>query len=357
MSRCTPFLVVDIDRLDANIAAMAAHARALGVNLRPHTKTHKCIEIARRQLAAGAVGITVATLSEADVLVASGATDIFVAFPVWASGARAERLFGLAQRVQLTVGVDSVESVAHLAAAVRAGQSDAARLAVAVEVDSGHHRSGVASPEHVVEIAKAATAAGLVLKGVFTFPGHAYAVGAGNSAATNEADALARARDALLAADLPCAVLSGGSTPSAASVDGSVVTEMRPGVYVFGDAQQLELGSVALSAIALTARATVVSRRDNVAIVDAGSKVLGADRPAYASGFGRIKTVPEARITALSEHHATIVFPGQAPPLGSVVDVIPNHSCNAVNLADELVVERNGAEIAVWRVAARGCNA
>lgn len=356
MNRSTPYLVIDVDRLDANIAAMAAHARALGVDLRPHCKTHKTVEIARRQLAAGAVGITVATVGEAEVLVASGATDVFIAFPIWANHARATRLYALAQRVQLTVGVDSVESVALLAAAVRAGQSDAARLAVAVEVDSGHHRSGVASPEHVVQIAKAACSAGLVLGGLFTFPGHSYAQGAGESASRNEADALARARDALLAAGLSCPVLSGGSTPSAGSLDGAVVTEMRPGVYVFGDAQQLELGSIALSAIALTARATVVSRRGNIAIVDAGSKILGADRPAYASGFGRLKLFPEARITALSEHHATIVFQSEAPALGTEIEVIPNHSCNAVNLVDELVVERNGAEIDVWRVAARGCN-
>ncbi|MER3390192.1 MAG: alanine racemase [Microcella sp.] len=355
--RDTPYLVVDDHVLESNLAAMAAHARALGVALRPHAKTHKTIELARRQLAHEAVGLTVATVGEAEVFADAGIDDLFIAYPVWAEGPRAERLRRLASRVRVRVGVDSVEGVRMLAQAVQAGHDGAPSLAVAVEVDSGHHRSGVAAAE-AATIARAALDSGLSVDGVFTFPGHSYGADAADPAAGDEAAALGAARDALRGASIPCPVVSGGSTPSARAADGAVLTELRPGVYPFGDAQQWELGTMTQDAIALTARATVVSRRDGVAVLDAGSKVLGADRAPYASGFGRLLDHPEARITALSEHHATVAFPPGAriPARGETLRVVPNHVCNAVNLVDELIVERNGVEVGAWAVAARGRN-
>ena len=355
--RDTPYLVVDETRLEANLVAMAEHARALGVALRPHAKTHKSLEIAARQRAHGAVGLTVATVGEAEVFGDAGVDDLFIAYPIWAVGPRADRLHALASRVRLRVGVDSADSARMLATAVRAGHPGAAPLAIAVEVDSGHHRSGIA-PERAAEVAAAALEAGLLVDGVFTFPGHSYGSGAAAPAAGDEAVALVTARDALVAAGIPCPVVSGGSTPSARAADGGVLTELRPGVYLFGDAQQWELGTIDPESIALTARATVVSRREHVAVVDAGSKILGADRAAYASGYGRLLDHPDARITALSEHHATITFPPGAdvPPLGTRLRVVPNHVCNAVNLVDQLVVESDGVEVGTWAVAARGRN-
>ncbi|WP_439563799.1 alanine racemase [Microcella sp.] len=355
--RDTPFLVVDEPRLEANLAAMAAHAARLGVALRPHAKTHKTPEIARRQLAHGAIGLTVATVGEAEVFADAGVDDLFIAYPLWAVGPRASRLRSLAGRVRLRVGADSVDGVRMLADAVQAGRAGAPALAIAVEVDSGHHRSGIA-PERAAEVAAAAIDAGLLVDGAFTFPGHSYGSGAAAPAAGDEAAALATARDALVAVGIPCPVVSGGSTPSARAADGGVLTELRPGVYLFGDAQQWELGTIEPASIALTARATVVSRREHVAVVDAGSKILGADRAAYASGYGRLLDFPDARITALSEHHATITFPADVvvPPLGTELRVVPNHVCNAVNLVDELVVERDGVEVDTWTVAARGRN-
>lgn len=354
--RDTPYLVVDEARLEANLTAMANHAHALGVALRPHAKTHKTLEIAQRQLAHGAVGLTVATVGEAEIFAEAGVDDLFIAYPVWAAGLRAERLRALAARVRLRVGAESIEGVRMLATAVRAGRPGASPLAIAVEVDSGHHRSGIA-PERAADIAAAALEAGLLVDGVFTFPGHSYGSGAASPAAGDESAALATARDAFTAEGIPCRVVSGGSTPSARTADGAVLTELRPGVFVFGDAQQWELGTISPEAIALAARATVVSRREHVAVVDAGSKILGADRAAYASGYGRLLDFPDARITALSEHHATITFSADAvvPPLGAVLRVVPNHVCTAVNLVDELVVESDEVEVATWRVAARGC--
>ncbi|MDO5711499.1 MAG: alanine racemase, partial [Micrococcales bacterium] len=332
----TPYLVVDEEVLRDNIARMAARGRDAGFALRPHVKTHKCLEIARLQVQAGAVGITVATLGEAEVFAEGGFDDIFIAYPLWVDTAKIERIRALAQRCRLRVGVDSLQGVAQLArAAARAG---AVPLEVVVEVDSGHHRSGV-SPGEAGGVARAVIEAGLACAGIFTFPGHSYALGGGRAqAGGDEAAALAQAATRLRAAGVEPRIVSGGSTPSLEFADSSVATERRPGVYVFGDAQQWELGSARADEIALTAYATVVSHAGGRAVLDSGSKVIGADRAGYATGFGRLLDYPDARIVLLSEHHAVVdMVGGELPELGSIVRVVPNHVCNAVNLVDKLV--------------------
>jgi D-serine deaminase-like pyridoxal phosphate-dependent protein len=342
----TPYLQVDLDVLDRNINRMAA----AGVALRPHVKTHKCVEIARRQRAAGAAGITVATVSEAEVFVAAGFTDVFIAYPLWVDAARGARLRSLAERASVRIGVDSADGAA--AAARFAGP-----LPVLVEVDSGHGRTGVAPPL-AGDVAVAAARAGLDVRGVFTFPGHGYGPELRARAAADESAALAQAASSVRSAGITVDVRSGGSTPTAALSDTAVLTELRPGVYVFNDAQQLELGTCRAEDVALCAVATVVSRSPGRVVVDAGSKVLGADRPVWTTGFGRLVDHLDARVTALSEHHATVEFPAgtQVPELGSVVRIAPNHVCTAVNLADELTVVSGGTVVDLWRVAARGAN-
>ena len=346
----TPCLLVDADRLDANVEAMAAAADRLGVALRPHAKTHKCPEIARRQLAAGARGLTVATVSEAEVFAAEGFDDLFIAYPLWVDPDKGSRLRRLRDLVGLSLGVDSAEGARTLAA-----QLPGAR--VLVEVDSGHHRSGV-PPAQAGAVADAAAHAGLVVAGVFTFPGHSYAPDAPRRAAHDEAEALAAAAASLRDHRIDPEVLSGGATPSAAHVTSGSMTEMRPGVYVFGDAQQWELGSTTPDRIALTCLATVVSHAGGNVVLDSGSKVLGADRAAWATGYGRLLDHPDARVSLLSEHHAVVTWPHdtERPELGSRLRVVPNHVCNAVNLADELVVVRGGEVAGTWPVAARGAN-
>ncbi len=349
--RDTPYLAVDVDLLDRNLTTMADAARARGLALRPHAKTHKCVEIARRQVALSGGGLTVATVGEAEVFADAGLDDLFLAYPITATGRRVDRLRALAARARLRVGVDSAEGAALLARAVPG-------VEVLVEVDSGHHRTGVA-PQRAGEVAAAARAAGLAVAGAFTFPGHGYGPGLRGRAAADESAALARAADAFRAAGVEPRECSGGSTPTAALSDPGALTELRPGVYAFFDAQQVELGSAELGDVALTAVATVVSRAPGRAVLDAGSKVLGADRPAWATGHGRLPRCPGARIVALSEHHATVTFPDgvAVPPVGETVRVAPNHVCTAVNLVDELVVESRGVEVDRWAVAARGANA
>ncbi|SDR68220.1 alanine racemase [Agrococcus carbonis] len=352
----TPHLAIDLERMQANIARVAEAATARGVALRPHAKTHKTIEIGRMQVAAGAHGLTVATVGEAEAFVAGGLDDLFVAYPIWVDADKAARLSTLAARgAAISIGIDSIAGVERLVHAGLAG-----RIAVRVEVDAGHHRSGCA-PHDAGEVAAAAVRAGVEVEGVFAFPGHAYAPDARERAAREEADALTAAAAAMRAAGVPPTVISGGSTPSLAAslaLD-SPVTELRPGVSVFGDAQQWELGSADPAHIALTCHATVVSHAGGRLVLDAGSKVLGPDRAPWATGHGRLLDHPDARIVQLSEHHAVVELPGDLPALGSVVRVVPNHVCIAVNMVDDLEVYDRGDDTMPatrWRVAARGRN-
>lgn len=340
----TPRVVVDETIVRTNIERMAAFARTSGIALRPHVKTHKSIALARLQLEAGAAGITVATIGEADVFAAAGFDDIFVAYPLWVDESNAERLRGLASQTRLRVGIASAPGARQLARSVPG-------LEVLVEVDSGHHRTGV-QPDEAGALAVAARDAGLDVAGVFTFPGHGYRPGGTGDAARQESSALAAARASLESHGFEVGVVSGGSTPTAASADGSVLTEVRPGVYLFSDAQQVLLGSCGLGDVALTVEATVVFSAPTHVVANAGSKVLGTDRQDWTDGYGRIIGHPDARIPALSEHHATIT--GVSFPEGERIRIVPNHVCNVVNLVDELWVENGSAER--YPVDARGRN-
>ena len=346
----TPYLRVDLRRLRHNIRRTADRAAAAGVALRPHVKTHKCVEIARLQRDAGASGITVATVGEAEVFVGAGFDDVLIAYPLWLDDLSGRRVGDLLRQATVTIGVDSAAGAAQ--AGRHLGSLGARAL---VEVDSGHHRSGVA-PRDAGAVAEAAVRAGLDVRGVFTFPGHSYAPDAFVSAAEDESRALREAAECLRQLGIEPSVVSGGSTPSLEATDTGLLTELRPGVYVFGDAQQWELGTTAPEDIALTCRATVVSHAAGRLVLDAGSKALGADRAAFATGFGRLPEHPDARVVLLSEHHAVVDLAGaDLPPIGSLVDVVPNHVCNAVNLAEHLYVEDAG-DLRAWPVAARARN-
>ncbi|TIC86446.1 alanine racemase [Nocardioides sp. GY 10127] len=356
MPAATPHLRVDPVRLRRNVRRVAEAAATAGVTLRPHAKTHKCVEVARLQLASTAAGLTLATVGEAEVMVRAGVTDVFLAYPVWVDDDRAARLRDLAEHARVAIGLDSVTGAAN--AGRRLGGSG---IEIMVEVDSGHHRTGVA-PGDAGEVALAAARAGLEVRGAFTFPGHSYTPGASADAAAQETAALEAAREAMDAAGVPPRVLSGGSTPSLAAglarprdhAD-TVTWELRPGVYVFNDAQQWELGTCQPDDIALTVRATVVSHASGRLVLDAGSKVLGADRAPWSTGWGRLPERPDARVVQLSEHHAVVETEGVLPRIGTQVDVVPNHVCSAVNLADVLWVDEPGG-LRAWPVAARGLN-
>lgn len=347
----TPALVVDVNRLTQNITRMADAAARHGVALRPHAKTHKSIDVAQRQLAAGAAGLTVATIGEAEVFADAGIEDLFVAYPVWAVGEKAARLRRLAERVQLRIGADSVEG-ARLLGDCLAGTG----ASVLVELDSGNHRSGTTDTAVTVRVAAAAQAAGLPVVGAFTHAGHSYAGRAAVLAASaDEVDTLAAAGEALRAAGHHITVLSAGSTPTAVDSARGGVTEIRPGTFVYYDRLQMQLGACSLDDLALLVATTVVSHSGGRFVLDAGAKVLSKDLPPVLHGYGWLPAYPAATITRLYDHHA-IVEPGDGPrpTLGEVVAVVPNHVCPVVDLADDVTVVLDGRAVELWPVHARG---
>jgi D-serine deaminase-like pyridoxal phosphate-dependent protein len=351
----TPAAVVDLATLRSNVDAMQAAMDRAGVHLRPHAKTHKCVEVARLQLGAGARGLTVGTVGEAEVFADAGIDDLFVAYPVYADGPRGSRLRELHERVRLAVGVDSEEGIAVLADAVR---GTGTQLDVLVEIDSGGRRTGV-PPDDAARLATAAARAGLRPRGVFTHGGHGYRGPAERApAAADEVDALARARDTLEAAGHPVEVVSAGSTPTAELAAREPVTEVRPGTYALNDAQQVGLGSVQPAATALLVVATVVSAAvPGQFIVDAGAKAVSRDFSPLVQGFGWLPGRDQP-LRAVNDYHGFVDLPASASPprIGDRVTIVPTHVCPTVNLYDELVVIEAGRVVDTWPVAARGRN-
>jgi D-serine deaminase-like pyridoxal phosphate-dependent protein len=352
----TPSVLVDLDVLERNIARMASRSREAGVRLRPHAKTHKCPEIARLQRAAGAWGLSVAKVGEAEVFADAGFDDLFVAYPVVGED-KGRRLLVLADRGRLAVGVDSVEGARTLATPFReAGRT----LDVLLKIDVGYGRVGVL-PERAVALARPiAHLPGLRLRGVFTHAGHRYLAetGAeGDEIARLEGERLAATASDLRAAGLPVGEVSVGSTPTAALAMRVLgVTECRPGNYVFHDASQVALGTCGIEDCALTVVATVVSvPAPDRAVVDAGSKTLSSDplRP-RPGGYGQVLG-RASRVEKLSEEHGVIaVADGESFRVGERVRILPNHACVVANLHDRLVGVSGDRVEAVLAVAARG---
>ena len=352
----TPAVLIDVDVLERNIARMAERARAAGVALRPHAKTHKLLEVGRRQLAAGARGLSLAKTSEAEVFAAAGFDDIFVAYPVVGAD-KGRRLLALAEKIRLAVGVDSVEGARTLGDVFAAASR---RLDVRLKIDSGLHRVGVL-PEQAVGVARAiAEVPGLRLTGVFTHAGHAYGETRPEGVAAvaqHEGKTVAAVADALRRDGLEIGEVSVGSTPTAReamTVKG--VTECRPGNYVYCDASQVSLGTCALEECAMTVVATVVSApAPDRAVLDAGSKTLSTD-PLRPRGEGHGWVIGrKARLSKLSEEHGVLaVEPGERFRVGERVRVLPNHACVVSNLHDRVLAVRGETVEAEWRVAARG---
>jgi len=334
----TPGVVLDVARLDANIARLQGEMDARGIALRPHAKTHKSVEVARRQLAAGARGITVGTIGEAEVFVAAGIDDVFLAYPVWAGNAgKAGRLRALhAASPALRVGIDSVTGARALADAMAGA---AGPLPVLVEIDPGNQRTGVATPVGAVEVARAARDAGLEVAGVFSHGGHGYAPGAAADAGADEVRSLTAAADALRRAGFDIATISAGATPTMLSAAAGAVNEIRAGTYVYGDRQQWVLGAIPADACAVAVAATVVSVHGDRIVLDAGAKALTKDRAEWLVGHGAIAGYRDLVIERVNDYHGVVAAPPGAarPALGEVVAVIPNHVCPVIDLFDSVL--------------------
>jgi D-serine deaminase-like pyridoxal phosphate-dependent protein len=365
----TPFVAVDRARLERNIAAMQARAKAAGVRLRPHAKTHKSPAIAQRQIEAGAIGICCAKLGEAEVFAAAGIGDIRLPYPVHPSNA--DRILALMAHATLSIIVDDVGVARAWSDLMTAAGK---RLRVLVKVDVGFHRCGIDPdrPDVVLTIREIASLRGLEFLGLLSHAGHAYLAKsreAIEAMATTEIEILTRIAAALREAGTPVAEISVGSTPTARFIGSQKgVTEMRPGNYVFVDRTQVGLGAARLDDCAQSIVSTVVSRpAPDRAIFDAGSKTLTTDG---VRGFGdetgyglvypslsALRPDPSIHIERLSEEHATVRIPATSTlAIGDRVRIIPNHSCVVTNLADELVLVDVETVVERLPVAARGKN-
>lgn len=343
----TPMPVIDEDRLAANIRRAQTYFDEHGKAFRPHIKTHKIVAVAEAQRAAGAIGINCQKISEAEVFADAGFEDILITYNILGT-AKLARLRALHERVaRLSVVADSATTVDGLAAAF-----DAARpLTVLVECDTGGRRCGVQTPEAAAELAaRIAASPTLRFDGILTYPapGGATAV-----------EAFMAATMALLAQrGIDCPVRSSGGSPDLwkAHLVPSA-TEHRAGTYVYNDRSMVRAGHSARGDLAMHILATVVSRpAEDRAVLDAGSKALTSDLLGF-SDFGEIEGYEGARIVSLSEEHAVVDI-GDCrkafPAIGSVVHIVPNHTCVVSNLFDRMVFHRDGVVTRVEDVAARG---
>ncbi|MGP0221373.1 MULTISPECIES: alanine racemase [unclassified Paenarthrobacter] len=348
----TPAPIILVDVMQDNIDRMQAFANKRNLEVRPHVKTHKCVEIGRRQVKAGAVGITAGNVGEAEVFAAAGFEDIFIAYPIWPSGTKGARLRKLAVTTRLRVGVDNFSAINAIAEAMG---SDAGRLEVVVEVDCGAQRSG-APPESAGDLAVAARERGLVPVGVFTYPGHGSSgPDARKRAAMDQEAALTAAVRSFRAVGITATVVSAGSTPTIEYATSSIITEIRPGEYVFNDLNNTRLGACAEDQIALFVAGTVVSDwvPDQV-ILDVGTKALSREGNAEI-GFGAVPGT-QAILSKLNEYHGFLPLPsGFQPPIGTVLPVIPNHVCPVVvNFEEYIITDSTGSTCERWAVDARG---
>ncbi|MFC9351861.1 alanine racemase [Arthrobacter sp. NPDC057013] len=350
----TPAPVVLADVLQDNIDRMQAFAARHNLDVRPHVKTHKCVEIGRRQVKGGAVGITAGNVGEAEVFAAAGFHDIFIAYPIWPSGTKVARIRRLAETTRLRVGVDNAAAIGALADAMGA---DAGRLEVMIEVDCGARRSG-APAEAAGDLALAARHRGLVPVGVFTYPGHGSSgPDARKRAADDQEAALTTAVRSLSAERITAEVVSAGSTPTVEfSTGSSVITEIRPGEYVFNDLNNARLGACTEDQIALFVAGTVVSDwvPDQV-ILDIGTKAISREGSPEI-GYGAIPGTA-AVLSRLNEYHGFLPLPagGFRPRIGTVLPIVPNHVCPVVvNFEDYIVTDSTGTSLQRWRIDARG---
>jgi D-serine deaminase-like pyridoxal phosphate-dependent protein len=342
----TPVITVDLDRVENNIRRAQEHLSRLGLANRPHIKTHKIPALAKKQIDAGAVGITCQKLGEVEVMAdADVADDILLTFNV-VGEAKTERLAALIKRLKRMAVVLDNEVVAK--GLSEAGSRHGVDIRFLIECDTGFGRNGVQSPQAALDLARAAMRMPhMQFEGLMTFP----------TAKPEQRQWLERALQLLQGAGIDVPVVSGGGSPSLKSAgDFPMLTEYRAGTYIYNDVMQVTSGAATWDDCALTARATVVSRpTEDRAILDAGSKVMTYEQY-YAKGFGRIVEYPDADVTGFSEEHGMVDLKRSAkkPKVGEVVRVIPNHCCVVTNMMDEVYGVRGDKVEVMWPVAARG---
>jgi D-serine deaminase-like pyridoxal phosphate-dependent protein len=354
----TPALVVEIDVLDANIAAMAAFAAAHGLALRPHAKTHKSSDIARRQMAAGAVGVCVAKLGEAEALALGGVSSIHITSPVVGRPAIARLAALHAALPHLSVVMDHPANVAALV-----GAGFTAPLGVFIDVDPGIHRTGVGSAGAAVDLARAIDAAPeLRYTGVQFYCGaeqHVPTAQGRRDAITERNAALTAVIEALTAAGFTPPIITGGGTGTfALDAEFGLLTELQVGSYVFMDEDYLACepvdGAPTFAPSLFVDTRVVSANADRLVTVDGGVKSFATDvkaRPRVIAG-----APTEAVYFSMGDEHGALLLPqsGERPGLGSVVTFTAPHCDPTVNLYDHYHVVRGDTLVDIWPVPGRG---
>ena len=362
----TPFVGVHYERLLANIGHVARIGRERGVAVRPHAKTHKTLEIARRQIDAGAVGVTTSRHPEALTYITAGITSVTVAYPIVARKIATRLVAATRPGCDVRFVVDSPEGIAACAAAASNGP-----VSIFFEIDVGLGRCGVGAGSRALEQLAASALADKNVRfvGLLSHAGHAYGAADRTEVqkiAHAELEHLALARDQLESLGLAVSEVSIGSTPTVLAAESFAgATEIRPGNYVFLDQTACRLGVAEPGSVALGVISTVISTNAQYCIVDAGSKTLSSDKGPHGTSsgsYGLAFPLDDAPyvwaagrpITRLSEEHGFIEHGGRPLKIGSRLAIMPAHSCPVANLAQRLVAFETSGGCELWRVAAGG---
>jgi D-serine deaminase-like pyridoxal phosphate-dependent protein len=342
----TPVPVIDIEIVRRNIRRLQHYCDAHRLKLRPHVKTHKLPLFAHEQCAAGAIGITVQKMGEAEVMAQTGIADILLTYNVLGE-AKAERLAHLTHFSRVSVAIDNEKALDSVAQAASRANGP---IGVLIEFESGGHRQGVQTPEQAIALAKMLGKHSMIeFKGLMTYPTTA-----------ETAEFLDEALPLFKNAGIEVPVISGGGTPDAHHTHKvGAINEIRAGTYIYNDRMMMAAKAASLDQCALTILATVVSRPTaERAVIDAGSKTLSSDLlpSGPGDGYGLLADYPDAAITRLSEEHGVIDLSRSArkPEIGERVRIIPNHACVVTNLHDQVYVYRDGAVLAALPVYLRG---
>lgn len=345
----TPALLIDYDLMMANLRFMQKKADKYGVNLRPHTKTHKMPELANLQVEIGAFGITVAKVGEAEIMAENGLQNIFIANEI-VGISKLERVKALNRKIKIRLGVDNVYQINQLEEVFKEEEKE---IEVLIEIEVGENRSGVINDDQLIDLAKYIKNTTMVsLKGVFSHEGHSYKAKDVEScvkASIESQKRTVRAGNMLKDLGLEIDTISIGATPSmmhAEIIEG--VTEIRPGTYIFMDVGQ---GSAIndFTRCAATVLTTVISKpTDERVVLDAGAKSLTSQNRAEGIcstyGYGLVKNSNNVRLSGVFDEHGLIYNKEFRDfiDIGDKIEVIPNHICPACNLYDKAFLVSDG---------------
>ncbi|WP_315766002.1 MULTISPECIES: D-TA family PLP-dependent enzyme [unclassified Bradyrhizobium] len=342
----TPCAVIDMDRVERNIARVQAQCEAAGVANRPHIKTHKSPVLAKLQIAAGAQGITCQKIGEAEIMAGAGIDNILISYNLIGEEKMA-RLAALQAKADMTVAADNATVIEGLP---QAAKQSGRTLSVVVECDTGRKRAGVETPAEAIALARQIAASeGLRFAGFMLYPTES----GWDEAQKFYNEALAGVH----AEGLDAAIVSTGGSPNLKNLGKlNGATEHRPGTYIYNDRMQVAAGVASWDDCALHIYSTVVSRAaPERGILDAGSKTLTTDTGGL-DGHGLILEHPEAKIARFAEEHGFLDLSrsNTRPNVGDVVRIVPNHVCVVVNMMDEVVMVRGEEILGTLPVAARG---